>query len=162
MRNRLSLMGLTRSSSKKRRKSKGTLTQWESGKKNSEEVEKANKGNYRFGHYEKRSNMKDEDKKIGLNFSDSDDDQTPLSLLLRNKKDLDSEFKEIEDAEKVRENGIGGKVIEREIVATLEVTNNTEAKKAIVVEKEAEGKFGDSSEVRESYEADITKMGKRF
>ncbi|KAI3744229.1 hypothetical protein L1987_57306 [Smallanthus sonchifolius] len=60
------------------------------------------------------------------------------------------------------------KVIEREVVATLEVTNNTKAKKAIVVGKryrksvEIEGKFGDSYKVRESYEADITKMGEKI
>ncbi|KAI3671850.1 hypothetical protein L1987_87047 [Smallanthus sonchifolius] len=136
MRNRLSLMGLTRSSSKKRRKSKGyhidAVGKWQ---KTLKSLRKRTKETIDLDIDEKRSNMKDKDKKIGLNFSDSADDQTPLSLLLRNKKDLNSEFKEIEDAEKVRENDIGG--------------------------KEVEGKFGDSYEVRESYESDITKMGEK-
>ncbi|KAI3754695.1 hypothetical protein L1987_54483 [Smallanthus sonchifolius] len=48
-------------------------------------------------------NLEEGDKKMGLNFSDSDDDQTPLSLLVKKKKQKKGKEREVGDSSEVRE-----------------------------------------------------------
>ncbi|KAI3694888.1 hypothetical protein L1987_77870 [Smallanthus sonchifolius] len=124
-------------------------------------VEKKTLRRWRKGTREKRKlakkNMEEEDQKIGLNFSDSDDDQTPLSLLLKNikgkerevgdsskvievfpkelqkltGKDLDSDFKEVQVVEKEMVPDLGNAETKMEVVATIEVQNTMVSNKTI-------------------------------
>ncbi|KAI3820066.1 hypothetical protein L1987_13922 [Smallanthus sonchifolius] len=69
-----------------------------------------------------------------------------LTLLGLEKSDLDSEFLEVQVAEKVMDYDIGEKLIESQLVDSLEVSKNTEGEKTSVGEK--------GSEVNENNETD--------
>ncbi|KAI3825221.1 hypothetical protein L1987_06699 [Smallanthus sonchifolius] len=105
---------------------------------------------------EERSNMKEEDKKFGLNldseFKKVQVDEKVMDCDIGGK---DSVLKEIDYAFKINDSDIGQKVIEREVVATLEVNNTTEpmsGENTIMVENDEDSSTGMENSMDEELE----------